>query len=363
MLAGRDEFVRVTGDTHTLQRAIVPHHVDDRRRDDRTPRREILGRLGRADEARRLVDRERHQRDIPAGEIGRQLVVGSRAEKVDVGQARQLGGIDLDHRPDHHERPARPRRRRRAKQREVDALVDHAVEAEPGTGDRRLVGGRRHRAARDREVRGVDRGRKGVDVAVEFALGLEEAVPAREDRVGPGDQRRLALAQPRVGEAEGGELVHAVVDDRRGAEMIGEAQHHRRVEPQHRIGGHRGGDEHVEQLAQPRLDLRRIPPVRHARPEHDHVIIGEGMVLEIGERVIAGDVLFPEEHPPFRGEPLHQMLRPLRDEIPPQVRKADQRRRRGLRIGLGRIIGAGMPGSDRRVGQCRILHIVLLVSA
>ena len=47
--------------------------------------------------------------------------------------------------------------------------------------------------------------------------------------------------------------------------------------------------------------------------------------------MVAGDVFFPDEHALGLREPLHQMLRTLRDEIPAEMREADQRRR-GARI-------------------------------
>ncbi|MEG8017055.1 hypothetical protein [Sphingomonas sp. LR55] len=112
--------------------------------------------------------------------------------------------------------------------------------------------------------------------------------------------------------------------------MLGEREHHRRVEPEDGLGANARRDQHVEQLAQPCLDLLGIPPMRKARAQRDHVVGGEGMVFEKGQRVVAGDVFFPDEDALSLREPLHQMLRALRDEIPAEMREADQRRRGGI---------------------------------
>ncbi len=51
---------------------------------------------------------------------------------------------------------------------------------------------------------------------------------------------------------------------------------------------------------------------------------GEGVELEIGQVVRGRDHLLDEEHPAMAGEALHQVLGPLEDEVPAQVREADQ---------------------------------------
>jgi hypothetical protein len=50
------------------------------------------------------------------------------------------------------------------------------------------------------------------------------------------------------------------------------------------------------------------------------------MIFEVGVGAAPIDRFFPEEHPPLGRKPFHQMLRPLRNKIPAQVRKADQGR-------------------------------------
>ncbi|RYD26459.1 MAG: hypothetical protein EOP89_06985, partial [Lysobacteraceae bacterium] len=178
-----------------------------------------------------------------------------------------------------------------------------------------------YEAKRDIDCRG-----ECVDVAVPFALGLVQTVTTGKDEISHSKQPRFALQQGRVRKAERGQFVHAVIDDRRSVEMLGERHHHRRVEPEQRLRANARRDEHVEQLAQPCLDLVWVPPVRQARTKRDDAVRRERMMFKIRQRVIARDVLFPEEHRLVLREPLHQMLRPLGHEIPAKMRKADQRR-------------------------------------
>ena len=84
---GCDERLGRVGEVDDV--AVGLDDVADRGRDDGLAGGQVLGRLGRADEARRVVARERQQGDVPAGEVGRQLVVGLAAETVDVGAPRQ----------------------------------------------------------------------------------------------------------------------------------------------------------------------------------------------------------------------------------------------------------------------------------
>ena len=150
---------------------------------------------------------------------------------MDVGATRQGGGVDLRDRSNHDHLPVRPGSRHGIDQRKIDALVDDAVKAQLRAGNRGLVKRFGDTAARRREMIAVDRRGEGVDRVVAVTLRFVQAVAPREHDVRPLDQRGLALDQQRVGECERGEFVHAVVYDGFRAEMIGEAQHHRRVEP------------------------------------------------------------------------------------------------------------------------------------
>ena len=127
-VAGATNSLGVRGDAHDV--AVRLDHVGDRRADDRLARRHVFERLGRADEAGRLVQRERQQADVPAGEAVRQRVVRLLAQVVDVGAPRQRGRVDLDDRADHDDLPVRIGVGQRGDQVEVEALVDHAEEAQ-----------------------------------------------------------------------------------------------------------------------------------------------------------------------------------------------------------------------------------------
>ena len=120
--------------------AIRLDDVVDARARHAQPGGEVLGRLRGTDVARRVVVGERHDADVPAAEVGRQLLVPLHPEVVDVDPLRKARGIDLHDRPDHHELPIKATRGRRRDQVEVEALVDHAAVAESRVRDGGLVG-------------------------------------------------------------------------------------------------------------------------------------------------------------------------------------------------------------------------------
>ena len=338
-LALGDERLPVAGDADAGQLAIVAHHVDDRRRHDRPPGGEIFGRLGRADEARRFVDRERHQRDVPAADIGRQLVIGPAAEIVDVRAPGQFGRIDLHHRADDHDAPVGSRVGDRRQQRQVHPLVDDAVEAEPRAGQRALVGRVRQPAPRGGEMVAVDAGGEGMDVRVARALRLVQAVATGEHHVGRRHQVALEPGELGRGETEIGEFVHAVIDRARRPQMVGEGEHHRRVVPAHQPPG-LPGQQSVEERPQrggPRRALQGIGQDRG----HDRDPARTLLDVEPGCAVAAAHRLLPVEDACVPREAGHQVLRTLEHEVPAQVRKADQG---GNRFGFVRQSSMHRPG-------------------
>ena len=230
---------------------------------------------------------------------------------------------DLHDRPDHHERPVRPHVGGLAQHVDVKPLVDHPVEAETRMLQLGLVGGLRKLAARLGEMIAVDRGREAVDVRMAALLRFVEAGASGEDEVRSADQLALEIEQALGREAELRQLVHAVVDDRARVEVAREAEHHRRVIP----GEQRpraNADMRVEQALQRRLAPLIVQPFRKVRGSHADVreILGLPNLQEW--RFASADVhrLFPIDHRHGPGEAAHQMLRPLEDEVPPQVRKA-----------------------------------------
>ena len=117
---------------HAFEVAVMAHDVPDRRRHHRLPAGEIFGRLGRRDELRRFVHRERHQRDVPARQIGRQLVDrscrrGNGCWAASAGRLRAIFTTGPTITNDQSGRISATC----AEQLGVEALVDHAVEAEP----------------------------------------------------------------------------------------------------------------------------------------------------------------------------------------------------------------------------------------
>ena len=106
-----------------------------------------------------------------------------------------------------------------AKQVGVEALVDHAVEAETRT--LQVRAGRSGWLARGVPSGSVTRRRRreAMDAVVAVLLRFVEARAASEDEVGAVDKLLLKVEQLFRGEAELRKLVHAVVDDDAGVEM------------------------------------------------------------------------------------------------------------------------------------------------
>ncbi len=327
-VAGVDETLGRPGHLHALQVAVVADHVGDRRRHHRPAAGQVFRRLGRADELGGVVDGEGHQGHVPARQIGRQVGVGLAAQVADVGPLGQVGGVDLHHRSDDAQGPVRPGVGQVGQEPQVHPLVDHAVEAQARAGQGGLILGllRRVPGAGLGEVRAVDARGEGMDVGVLALLGLVEAVAAGEHHVGLGHQGLLQLAQLGRGELEVAELVHAVIDDRRGLDVAREAEHHRGVVPADRAADLLGGHQPVEQGAERPGAGLAVQRLGQARRGHDHPALGAHLEVQPG-RVVErrGHRFLPEDHPPAGGEPRHQMLRALEHEVPPQVRKADQR--------------------------------------
>src|SRR6185312_7236900 len=101
----------------------------------------------------------------------------------------------------------------------------------------------------DPEMRDIDAARESVDAGVPVALRLVEAVAAGEDEIGAPQELLLALEHDRRRATEGGELVHAVIDDGARLDMVGEGAAHRRVVPKDRPGDAVAGDEPVNEAA------------------------------------------------------------------------------------------------------------------
>ena len=102
----------IAGNLDEALLAIGSNHILDRRRDHRHASGEKFRGLGRADEARGLVEGEGHDADVPSRQIGGKLMIGLRTHPMQIGSPRQRRRIDLHHRTDHDQLPLRPGDRR-----------------------------------------------------------------------------------------------------------------------------------------------------------------------------------------------------------------------------------------------------------
>ena len=228
----RDEGRRGIGDGDGLDVAVVTNDVGDRRRDHRASAGEIFRRLGRADEACRVVAGEWHQRHVPPREVGRKLGVFFSAQVMDIRGPGQQARVDLGDRPDQHDLPVRAQRGEVGKQIDIQPLVDDAIEADARMRDGDLIRWFRKIVAGRAEMREVDAAGERMHVAVLMALHLVQAEPAGEHEVGAIHQCALAPRQRGVGAEESRQFVHAVIDQRTPCrQMVGERQRLRRVVP------------------------------------------------------------------------------------------------------------------------------------
>ena len=156
-------------------------------------------------------------------------------------------------------------------------------------------------------------------------LGLVQAHTAGEDQVGTLDQGRLTVEQrPRRAEEER-QLVHAVVDDQGRLDRVDERLGHGRVHPGDRLRDLLRGDQllnHGEERLR-RLSLGSARQVGKARTRDEHVVHRSAQLPTI-PITVGGQRLFDVDHGVARGEAGQQVLRTLKDEVPPQMREHDQ---------------------------------------
>ena len=161
-------------------------------------------------------------------------------------------------------------------------------------------------------------------VAAQRALALVQAASAGEDEIGALEQMALQQHEARRGEAEGGELVHAVIDAYRRRDMPGEAERHRGVEPGNRDGA-AFFQEPVEQIALKGVGGAFVQRVGEHRRDHEHAF---GRRLRHQPRRARLDDRLLEEHDiVVARRTRQQMLRALEYGIPAQMGEADEKRR------------------------------------
>ena len=149
---------------------------------------------------------------------------------MNVRRTRQDRRIDLHNRTDQHELPRTAEFRGRPNQLMIESLVEHAEKANAWPGNHTLV--RRFyevAPAGAREVRHVDAARERMDIRVQMFFGFVEAAAAGQHDAGAGQQGAFRVQETGGGAGKSGQLVHAVIHDGRGGQMIGEPQRHRCV--------------------------------------------------------------------------------------------------------------------------------------
>jgi hypothetical protein len=173
----------------------------------------------------------------------------------------------------------------------------------------------------------IDAAGEGMDVRMQMALDLEKAHAAGEDDIRAGKQGLLKPDSFRRRAAERRKLVHAVVHDQRGADVVGKLQCQWCEVVQEGSPYPLGREQPVEQSLLCRIRLGPGKGIRHAR-HHDLDPALDGMRFEPGLDRVCGDRLLDKEHPVRPSKTRHQMLRTLVDEVPTEMREANQSGRR-----------------------------------
>jgi hypothetical protein len=158
----------------------------------------------------------------------------------------------------------------------------------------------------------------GVAIAFRFI----QRVAAGEDQIGAIQQFLLAHREIRGRAGKRRQLVHTVVHDGLGTHTADERQRTRRVEPQQRRIDRARGDELVHQTAQRPFRGAGIGR-RRRQVRHHHVDAVAERHLEARRRRVE-DRFFDIKHAPRARKAHHQVLGTLKDEIPTQMREAEQ---------------------------------------
>ena len=246
----------------------------------------------------------------------RQRLVRLLAQVMNVLPLRQAGRIDLDDRAHQHDLPVRIGIGQRRHQRGVEALVDHAVVAQPRPADLALRRVAVVAVQRLLEVHGVDAAGETMRIRMALALGLEQAGAACKDQVGPRQQGRFTLQQLLGRMLERGQLVHAIVDHQAGVQGRQQRQRHRRIKPDDGVVGRRD-------LAHQRLQRGQLVVMKTGRL-HRRTRLADGHVGRRGGQLEPAGALFPhglfdEYHMVELRQARQQLLRPLIDKIPAQM--------------------------------------------
>ena len=163
-----------------------------------------------------------------------------------------------------------------------------------------------------------------MDAAMAVALGLVEAHAAGEDEVGAGEQRGLEIEQLARGPAEQRQLVHVVVDAQIAVQMARERHGHRGVVPEDARLRRLASEKILDEVALLENDVVRIEALRELR-DRDRDSLRPDAQIEVRDDARLEPRLFDEQDAVVPRGAVQEVLRPLPDEIPAQMREADQK--------------------------------------
>jgi hypothetical protein len=236
-------------------------------------------------------------------------------------------------------------------QREIDALVDHAEEAESRM---RHVGpwieptrGRARNAP-------TPRAWQAHHVAMTIRSRPIQAASAREHEIRALEQGSLALLQLPRCVAQCAQFIHAVIDDRVRVHVCDERQRHRRVQPGDRAD--QRGQGRVQQLAQDRHLVVVETGRREGSLRLQHLHVYGGLPRTKSRRAVDAHRLLDEQHVVIASEARDDLLGTLIDEVVTQVREHHYRRIVGdafhtLFFLRSRTRGASAGGVNRAAGR------------
>ena len=145
------------------------------------------------------------------------------------------------------------------------------------------------------------------------AFRLVETAAAGEDHVGDAEQLGFVGLQLLRRAGERRQLIHTVVDDGHGAEMVGKREAHRRVVPEGELLANMGADGRIEQFP---LNVQLPPQVRRQVGDSHQDAARTRRHLHV-RVTLHPHRLFDVEHATLPGRTIEQVLGPLQDEVPP----------------------------------------------
>ena len=208
--------------------------------------------------------------------------------------------------------PVLPCRRHASQQVIVHALVYDPEEAEAGARDVRLIDGIPADVPRAREMSGVHAAGKLQDMRMVASFRVVQTATAGKHHIGHAEQLSFIRLHLLGSAGKRRQLIHTVIDDRHGAEMIGKRESHRGVVPEDELLPDMGAHRRIEQLP---LDGKLATQVfRKMGDGHQDPAAAR---RDVHVRYpVAPHRLFDVEHAPFSRRAIQQVLRTLQDKVP-----------------------------------------------